>query len=237
LRLKGNLQGIAPAETDAVFQDRPALVLVTHGYYPEVFAALGGLPKQNNSFTRNVKLIAQGSPERTWLTEHILPVWPHRLESDDRTFWRNLYARLEGRRMTPKEEARRRNTETIRTASRCIADGSIVVMCPEGTRDKSALWQSGAGRIVKETKVLLREKEGYVIFCSVAGASFTTWVGDKLLGISPYRHITARYSEPIPLSALDKNGLLSNRELSRYIEAEYRKWLLEIKRPSPSGRR
>jgi hypothetical protein len=212
----GHLIKITEEEsTQEVLDNQPVILLLTHNYSYEVLAAIGGLPESKSETKfRNVKLIAEAASEESWLDEHTIPV---------------------SRAVQPKEridkaKATHLNFSSLMKAASLVSEGGMVVMCPEGTRSKEDHWQNGVAALIKATKHKLSKENtnGFIVMCDVRGIDLSSYIADKaskyIPSLTPYKNVTVRYSQPIPLSDIEVENK-SAEDITSSIESRYSKFV------------
>jgi len=227
----GVIRRVVDANTQAVLNDGPTILLVTHKYAYDMLAAVAGLPEpRSQGVFRDVKLIAEAAPPGTWLENYVLPLY--NVTAEERSLSQKLNG-LRGKRQRLRletGEATSRNFLTMTTAANHVVNDGIVVLCPEGIGKKDGPWQKGAGGLIKLTKDRLAtsSKKGFVVMCDVQGINVIDFLSDKLSrkapALHPFRNVNIRYSEPILLSDIPSEGW-NIMGITRDIENRYREWL------------
>lgn len=215
--------------TQNILDQGPVLLVLTHNYGLEAKAAIAGLPESpSQDYFRDVTILSQPIPKDDPMRESALFLYntqtepPTRLLPKIRRFFKPP-------RKIDQGKVASLNAIALRTAGEKIGSGGLVVICPEGTREKYAKWHTGIGAVLKVAKRTLRAKglEGYIIFCNVASIGLTSFLTDKTPtlphGLNPYKNVFVRYSAPIPISDIDTE--LPREDLVSQIENKYKEWI------------
>lgn len=216
--------------TQEVLNKDPVLLIMTHNYGYEVVSAIGGLPENSGvKEFREVKLVSEAPLKPNWLSKYILPLYNVSKEEPQGL------ARKINRKINPPMEidqvkAVGLNAATLRDAGERIGKGELILICPEGTREKDGRWQNGVAAVLKIAKRTLSKenREGYVVMTSVEGFSIKNFIIDKISNyfpkLSPFRNIKVRYSEPVPISTISTD--VSGDEIVKNLEDRYNDWLM-----------
>lgn len=219
---------LSPPETTEVFKSGRALVLLPHTNSLEVAAAIAAIGAASGSHkSRNVKLMAESTPEDHWLFPFVLPIY----NSDHGVplnFFQKINRLFHPKKKLPPEEALGRNAQTLRRAKEEIASGSLVVLCPEGTGDKNGPWQRGVAGIIKLSQLKSssstnKETEASAVFCEVKGIGLPQLLARRFLGKLLPSRIDVRFSDPIKFSNISTEGKLD--DVAEALRQEYLKWL------------
>jgi hypothetical protein len=230
----GRLTKIVNSEyTQDVIDNEPTMLLVTHNFSYEVIAAIGGLPDSNKvGRFRDVKLISEAPSETSWFDSYTIPLY--NVDEGRRKLTQQISRMVNPKKELLKKEATFANFHSLMKASEFVADGGLVVMCPEGTRNKEDRWQKGVAALVKVTQRYLdqKNKNGYIIMCDVQGISLLDYIADKASNIlpvrSPYKDVVLNYSQPIPITEIQTEGK-SGEDISLQLENLYKHWIKENK--------
>jgi len=235
-RCGGRLRVIKEGRTQEVLEDHPVILLLTHNFSYEVFAALAALPESRNWSRQDVKLLVEQAQESSWFDSYTAPLF--NVDAEPKDILRFISRKINPRPKVDRGEAAYKNAASLLAASKHVAEGGMIVMCPEGTRKKDDSWQSGIASLLKMTKKKLFGSDGYVVFCDVSGINLLSFISDKAskytnLG-SPYKNVTVKYSEPISLNDINVDGK-SAEEITSDIEGRFRLWKRKQKLAKKAG--
>jgi len=232
----GQIERILNDTTQDTINHKPVILLVTHNYQAEVWAALGGLPdpKLGKNF-REVRQIAQAAPEGSWLNQHTFPLY--NVDEKSKKLRQKVSRAIQPRETIENTQATIKNFQSLMQAAKYVANDGLVIMCPEGTRDKNDKWQTGVAALIKAAKSKLGDKDGYIIMADVSGIDLRNWIKDKaskyIPSLSPFSKTKVRYSDPIPLSEIDTSQGVDGVTITQQVENKYRDWKSTTSNPTP----
>jgi hypothetical protein len=214
-------RSVEGAATQDVLNNKPVILLVPHNYSNEVLAAIAGIPSsEETSRFRDVKLLSEASPNKSWFDQYTLPLF--NVDRRDMPFVKHLSRAIHPKIPIPTEEATFANFKSLRQAAEIVAGNGLVVLCPEGTKNKDGHWEPGVSALVKLAQRYLSKNgngEGYIVMCDVQGIGLV----NHLTG-NAFKKVSVRYSEPIPLSDIKTDDEISGEEIALGLEKRYRSW-------------